>query len=91
MGKAGWENFVVVAREELEEDGSHSLIEIKREFLMDYLAARGLSLRISSYRQRVEHVASIEGTDYSDLETGDFQERCHSLAAFQAAWINGSA
>jgi hypothetical protein len=22
---------------------------------------------------------------------GDFQERCHSLAAFQAAWINGSA
>jgi hypothetical protein len=23
--------------------------------------------------------------------TGDFQERCHSLAAFQAAWINGSA
>ena len=24
-------------------------------------------------------------------ETGDFQERCHSLAAFQATWINGSA
>jgi putative transposase len=24
-------------------------------------------------------------------ELGDFQERCHSLAAFQAAWINGSA
>jgi hypothetical protein len=22
---------------------------------------------------------------------GDFQERCHSLAAFQATWINGSA
>jgi hypothetical protein len=22
---------------------------------------------------------------------GDFQERCHSLAAFQTAWINGSA
>jgi hypothetical protein len=22
---------------------------------------------------------------------GDFQERCHSLAAFQAAWISGSA
>jgi hypothetical protein len=22
---------------------------------------------------------------------GDFQERCHSLATFQAAWINGSA
>ena len=22
---------------------------------------------------------------------GDFQERCHSLSAFQAAWIDGSA
>jgi hypothetical protein len=25
------------------------------------------------------------------IRNGDFQERCHSLAAFQAAWINGSA
>jgi hypothetical protein len=24
-------------------------------------------------------------------KTGDFQERCHSLATFQAAWINVSA
>jgi hypothetical protein len=23
--------------------------------------------------------------------SGDFQERCHSLAAFQATWLNGSA
>jgi hypothetical protein len=88
------ENFVVVAREELEEDGSHSLIEIKREFLMDYLAARGLSLRISSYRQRVEHVASIEGTDYSDLETskeqrdgGRFELRVNNLNdIFGGSW-----
>jgi hypothetical protein len=88
------ENFVVVAREVLEEDGSHSLIEIKREFLMDYLAARGLSLRISSYRQRVEHVASIEGTDYSDLEThqvqrddGRFELRINSLDdIFGGSW-----
>jgi hypothetical protein len=28
---------------------------------------------------------------YQKPRTGDFQERCHSLAAFQAAWINGSA
>jgi hypothetical protein len=26
-----------------------------------------------------------------DFRPGDFQERCHSLATFQAAWINGSA
>jgi hypothetical protein len=28
-------------------------------------------------------------TSYSHV--GDFQERCHSLAAFQVAWIDGSA
>jgi hypothetical protein len=28
---------------------------------------------------------------YAGLQDGDFQERCHSLAAFQATWINGSA
>ncbi|MES1951996.1 hypothetical protein S4A8_14125 [Salinisphaera sp. S4-8] len=90
------ENFVVVAREVLGEDGCHSLIEIKREFLMDYLAARGLLLRISSYRQRVEHVASIEGTDYSDLEPhqeqrddGRFELRINSLNdIFGGSWAS---
>ena len=50
------ENFVVVARESFDEKGEHRLIEIKREFLMDYLAARNISLRLSYYRQRVENV-----------------------------------
>ncbi len=27
----------------------------------------------------------------SGAHNGDFQERCHSLAAFQAAWINCTA
>ena len=27
----------------------------------------------------------------SSSKNGDFQERCHSLAALQATWINGSA
>lgn len=88
------ENFVVAAREVLEEDGSYRLIEIKREFLMDYLAARGLSLRISAYRQRVEHLTSIEGTDYSSLEThheqrndGRFELRINSLNdIFGGSW-----
>lgn len=88
------ENFVVVAREVLDEDESHRLIEIKREFLMDYLAARGLSLRISSYWQRVEHVASIERTDYATLENlqekrddGRFEFRINSLNdIFGGSW-----
>ncbi|WP_223508786.1 MULTISPECIES: hypothetical protein [unclassified Pseudomonas] len=62
------ENFVVVARESVDEKGEHSLIEIKREFLLDYLAARNLSLRLSYYRQRVENVPLLEDSDYSNLK-----------------------
>ena len=61
------ENFVVVARELFDEGGDHCLIEIKREFLMDYLAARNLSLRLTYYRQRVENIENLEGTAYKDL------------------------
>ncbi|MDI5891095.1 hypothetical protein [Halomonas rhizosphaerae] len=61
------ENFVVVAREVLGESGEQTLIEIKREFLLDYLAARNLSLRLSCYRQRVENVGSVEDSEYCDL------------------------
>jgi hypothetical protein len=67
------ENFVVVAREVLDEEGDHRLIEIKREFLLDYLAARNLSLRLSYYRQRVENVVSLEDSAYENL--ADRQEQ----------------
>lgn len=66
------ENFVVVAREVLDEKGEQSLIEIKREFLLDYLAARNLSLKLSYYRQRVENVSTLEDSEYVGLE--DHQE-----------------
>ena len=66
------ENFVVVAREVLDENGEQSLIEIKREFLLDYLAARNLSLKLSYYRQRVENVPTLEDSEYVGLE--DHQE-----------------
>jgi hypothetical protein len=62
------ENFVVVIREVLDEKGEQCLIEIKREFLLDYLAARNMSLRLSYYRQRVENVASLKTSEYVDLE-----------------------
>ncbi len=66
------ENFVVVAREVLDEKGEQQLIEIKRGFLLDYLAARNLSLKLSYYRQRVENVPSLEKSEYAGLE--DHQE-----------------
>ena len=66
------ENFVIVAREVFDENDEHHLIEIKREFLLDYLAARNLSLKLSYYRQRVENVISLENSEYLELE--DHQE-----------------
>lgn len=68
------ENFVVVAREILDENSEQRLIEIKREYLLDYLAARNLALRLSYYRQRVENVASLETSDYAGIE-GHEEER----------------
>ncbi len=62
------ENFVVVAREVFNEKGEPSLIEIKREFLLDYLAARNLALRLSYYRKRVENVPTLETSEYAGLE-----------------------
>lgn len=62
------EDFVVVAREVVDEKREYRLIEIKREFLMDYLAARNLSLRLSYYRQRVENVAALEASAYENLD-----------------------
>lgn len=88
------EDFVVVARETVDSDGSHLLIEIKREFLMDYLAARGLSLRLSYYRQRVENVADLKDSPYAGLkefqeqrEGGRYELRIRDLnAVFGGSW-----
>jgi hypothetical protein len=66
------ENFIEVIKETIDEDGNHLQIEIKREFLIDYLAARNLSLRLSYYRQRVENVATLESSEYEGLT--DHQE-----------------
>jgi hypothetical protein len=61
------EDFAVVVREAVDEQGHHRQIEIKQEFLLDYLAARNLSLRLSYYRQRVENVASLASSDFIGL------------------------
>jgi hypothetical protein len=80
------EDFAVVAREVVGTDGSHSMIEIKREFLIDYLAARGLSLRLAYYRQRVENVSDLATSPYAkladtteDRDSGRFETRLRTL------------
>lgn len=69
------EDFEVVVRETLDENGTQQLIEIKRVFLLDYLAARNLALRLSYYRQRVENVFALKGTPYEKLES--FRDEQH--------------
>lgn len=61
------EDFVEVIREFFDDKGNHVKIEIKREFLIDYLAARSLSLRLSYYRQRVENIEVLESSEYAGL------------------------
>lgn len=90
------EDFVVIARETLDSDGNHRLIEIKREFLMDYLAARGLTLRLSYYRQRVENVDNLKNSPYSNLsevqdqrEGGRYELRIRELnSVFGGSWAS---
>ncbi|WP_075791116.1 hypothetical protein [Massilia putida] len=90
------ENFAVVAREVVDEKGNYRRIEIKREFLMDYLAARNLSLRLSYYRQRVENVATLENSPYSNLvdlqeqrDGGRFELRVRTLdTIFGGSWAS---
>ena len=90
------EDFVVVARETVGVDGSHRSIEIKREFLMDYLAARDVSLRLSYYRQRVENVADFNTSPYARLnqvqdqrEGGRYVLRIKELSeVFGGSWVS---
>ena len=90
------EGFVEVAREVMASDGSHRLIEIKREFLMDYLAARDLSLRLSYYRQRIENVADLKDSPYTGLneikeqrEGGRYELHINKLAdVFGGDWAS---
>lgn len=90
------EDFVVVAKEAVDADGGHRLIEIKREFLMDYLAARGLSLRLSYYHQRVENVGELEDSPYAALneiqeqrDDGRYELRIRDLSAvFGGSWAS---
>lgn len=88
------EDFVIVAREIFDKDGNHEQIEIKREFLLDYLAARNLALRLSYYRQRVTNVLAIEGSPFEGLKSypedrdyGRFKLRIQNLQdVFGGSW-----
>lgn len=60
------EGWVEVVRLLRDVDGDPELIEIRKEFLRDYLAARGMALYFSSYRERVMVSADDPGFEWSD-------------------------
>ncbi|WP_202743959.1 hypothetical protein [Acinetobacter calcoaceticus] len=89
------EDFVIVAREVFDCNSNHVLIEIKREFLIDYLAARNLSLRLYYCYQRAENIATLEGSKYKKLESkieqqngGEFELTIRKLDdVFNGRWV----
>ena len=71
------EDYSVVARLRRDSDGHPIACEIKNEFLRDYLAARGMALRLTSYRKReviVEDAGHINWPG-GRLKEGDEQQR----------------
>ncbi|ENE1253295.1 hypothetical protein ABM187_003509 [Stenotrophomonas maltophilia] len=63
------EDFTPVIREHFDDSGNHTCIEIRRDHLLDYLAARNLNLRLAYYRQRVENVSELHNSSYAGLST----------------------
>lgn len=90
------EDFVEVIRESFDDQGNHVQIEIKKEFLIDYLATRNLSLRLTYYRQRVENIAEFESSQYANLESyqeerdqGQFELLIRSLNdVYGGSWVS---
>jgi hypothetical protein len=60
------ENYVEVARLIRKPDGSTAAIEIRSEYLRDYLAARRMTLKISTFRQRDEILADANHIKWAD-------------------------
>lgn len=58
------EGYAEVARLRRDSKGDPVGIEVKAEFLRDYLAARGAALRIASYRSRTGVVAQLGDIDF---------------------------
>ncbi|XET17847.1 hypothetical protein ACCP84_10520 [Xanthomonas axonopodis pv. ricini] len=73
------ENFTIAAKRLKHPDGSVGAILIRTDFLRDYLCARGLALRLLTYRERVsiqadaDHIQWPEGRQLDALADGRFE------------------
>ncbi len=71
------EGYIDVIRCRRDTEGQFVAIEIRAEFLRDYLCARGLALRIASYRQRMAKVVDPAYIEWSStpIESNTENER----------------
>ena len=68
----GWAEVVRLSRDA---DAEPVLLEIRAEFLFDYLSARGMTLYVSSYHQRIAKLAEAPGWSWPDNEFKEQRER----------------
>lgn len=71
------EAYVEVIKVKIDNEGYYKSIEIKAEFLRDYLAARSLILRLAIYRQRTAIVSDASYITWSEsgLEVNEPHDR----------------
>jgi len=88
------ENYIEVARLIRDQEGREALIEIRAEFLRDYLAARGMILKLTTYRKRRQVSSDSSHIDWPD---GRLQENCdggrfegHVAAIHEGGGLYGS-
>jgi hypothetical protein len=65
------EGYIDVIRQRRDNLGKIVAIEIRNEFLRDYLAARGLALRVAYYRQRMAVLANQPAFDWPSGQIED--------------------
>jgi len=68
------EGYEEVVRLERNGDGRPSSIKIRADYLGDYLAARGMALRIATYRDRSEIVRDAAFADWKPHPTADARD-----------------
>ncbi|WDF72277.1 hypothetical protein [Novosphingobium sp. KACC 22771] len=74
------EDYAEVVRLRKGDDGRPVAMEMRAEFLRDYLCARNAALRIATYRERSVVVETLEGLDHeeaivqSDVEDGRLEK-----------------
>lgn len=60
------EGYLEIVRLRRRESGKPCLLEIRAEFLKDYLCARSMALYVTSYRNREEVLEEVDRIDWSD-------------------------